>query len=318
MKLLDIVLVVALAIGPFGVSQRTPQYPRVEYDADLRPFVFTGGLTNKPRSATNPYGEHAGWQIGDPGVIYDHLNQGLERTILRQPVGPGRIGWVLFSAWHPLTDLQRIDFANGIRRWKGEHHSRRVGIFFGRDATDPFIRRDKGRPEGPLLILNPRDPKALLWWRHNTDPLVAIGVDEFWLDRGSANDSVETRRAIVQLARRVRSLQGVKIGVEAIPFTMGKDGEPDRSLGPDWSYLTKVPGMGRWRQLWHSWIKHGHWEMLRVPAELHGEIEVHVFLHGSDDPPPTTGDVARLAEYGWVISWLSGVYDPVDGPVTEP
>ncbi len=335
MKVLIIVttLLASLACTAYGVQrsvessprvtvarQPVKQYPRVEYDADLRPFMFTGGLTNKTRSATNPYGEHAGWQIGDPGVIYDHLNQGTDRVILRQPVGPGRIGWVLFSSWHPLNDAQKLDFRNGVKQWKGEKHSRRVGVFFGRDATDPFIRRDVGIGEGPLVPLDPRDERALRWWMQNTQPLIDIGCDEFWLDRGSANDNVQTRKDIVQLARRVRLLQGIKVGVEAIPFQFGKNGEIDRSLGPDWDYLTKVPGMGRWRQLWHSWIKHGHWETLRIPDELRGPkgIECHVFIHASDDPPPTTGDVARLVEYGWVISWLNVIHDPVDGPVTKP
>ncbi len=294
-----------------------PQYPRVEYDADLRPFMFTGGLTNK---AGRLYGEHPGWAIGDPGVIYDHLNAGLDRTILRQPVGPGRIGWVLFSSWHPLNDAQKLDFRNGVLQWKGEQYGRRVGVFFGRDATDPFIRRDAGISEGPLLPLDPRDERAMRWWMQNTQPLIDIGCDEFWLDRGSANDNVTTRRAIVQMARRVRVLQGVKIGIEAIPFQLGKGGEILCSLGPDWDYITKVPAMGRWRQLWHSWIKHGYWSSLRIPGELRGPegIECHVFITASDDPPPTTGDIAQLQAYGWIISYLNVIHDPVDGPVTEP
>lgn len=294
------------------------QFPRVEYDSDLRPFVFMGGLTNKGGRPENPYGEHAGWRIGDPGVIYDHLDLGLDRTILRQPVGPGTIGWVVFSSWHPLSDAQRLDFANGVRTWKGEKHSRKVGVFFGRDATDPFIRRDVGIAEGPLLRLDPRDPQALLWWLQNVEPLMAIGVDEIWLDRGSANDSQDTRTAIVQLARRMRLLTGLKVGVEAIPQTFGKDGEPDRSLGPDWNYMTKVPAMGRWRNLWHSWIKHGFRDTLIVPTELRGEIEVHCFITEGDDPPPTQDDIAWLADNGWIISFLNRMWIPEPGPLTCP
>ena len=299
--------------------QLPPQYPRVEYNADLRPFVFTGGLTNKTRTATNPYGEHPGWAIGDPGVIYDHLNLGLQRTILRQPVGPGRIGWVLFSAWHPLTNPQRLDFTTGVRDWLGEDHNRKVGVFFGRDCTNPFIRRDIGIPEGPLVPPDPTDEKALLWWMQNTNPLRAIGVSEFWLDRGSANEIPTTRLAIIKLARRMRLLQGIKVGIEAIPQTMGDDGSPDRSLGPDWNYLTKVPGMGRWRQLWHTWIKHGHRDTLIVPAELRGQIEVHCFFHANDTPPPTTGDLEWLSNNGWIVSWLSTAnQELIDGPPSEP
>ena len=306
------------------VKRRVPgvsiprQYPRVEYDADLRPFVFMGGLTNKTRTPSNPYGEHLGWMLGDQGVIYDHLDLGLDRTILRQPVGPGTIGWVLFSSWHPLSAEQKLDFANGVRDWKGEKHSRKVGIFFGRDATDPFIRRDVGISEGPLLRLDPRDPQALQWWFQNIQPLMDIGIDEAWLDRGSANDSPETRKAIVQLARRMRLLLGFKIGVEAIPQTYGEDGEPDRSLGPDWSYMTKVPAMGRWRNLWHSWIKHGYRDTLAVPAELRGKIEVHCFITAADNPPPTQTDVEWLAERGWIISYLNRLWEPESGPLTCP
>ena len=302
----------------FTAPPRPPQYPRVEYDADLRGFVFMGGLTNKRRTIDNPYGEHSGWQIGEPGVVYNHLDLGMDRTILRQPVGPGRIGWVLFTSWHPLSDAQRLDFANGVRDWLGEDHKRRVGVFFGRDATNPFIRRDVGIPEGPLLRLDPTDAQALLWWRQNTDPLRAIGVSEFWLDRGSAHDDPETQRAIVQLARRMRLLQGIKIGVEAVPMKRGPDGTPDRSLGPDWNYMTKVPAMGRWRYFWHAWIKHGHRDTLVIPQELRGKIEVHVFFSPNDTPAPTTGDLEWFQDAGYVISWLNGVADLVDGPISEP
>lgn len=295
-----------------------PSYPSVEYEADFRPFMFTGGLTNKTRTETNPYGEHAGWAIGDPGVIYSFLNQGTDRVILRQPVGPGTVGWVLFSSWHPLNAEQKLDMITGIGQWRGDKHNRRVGIFFGRDATDPFIRRDVGIGEGPLLILNVRDPKALLFWVHNTQPYIDAGVSEFWLDRGSANDSPETRVAIVQLARRMRVFQGVKVGVEAIPQRFGVDGAVDRSLGPDWSYMTKVPGMGRWRNLWHSWIKHGYRDTLKVPDELKGLLEVHCFIHPNDDPPPTTGDVEWLEANGWIVSWLNLIWEPEKGPITNP
>ena len=323
MKHLGWIIVLAMIVAPYVVAFNIdgappPQYPRVEYDADLRGFVFMGGLTNKRRTPTNPYGEHPGWAIGDPGVIYDHLNLGMERTILRQPVGPGRIGWVLFSSWHPLSHAQRLDFANGVRQWLGENHTRRVGVFFGRDCTNPFIRRDIGIPEGPLLPPSPTDEQALLWWRQNTDPLRAIGVTEFWLDRGSANDRVETRGAIIQLARRMRLLQGIKVGIEAIPQRFGDDGKIDRSLGPDWNYMTKVPAMGRWRNLWHSWIKHGYRDTLIVPDELRGRIEVHCFLTNADNPPPTTGDRDWLIEAGWTISWLNGIQELEDGPITEP
>ena len=192
-------------------------------------------------------------------------------------------------------------------------------MFFGRDATDPFIRRDVSVSEGPLVRLDPADPRAMRWWNENTEPLVAIGVNEFWLDRGSANDSVVTRRAIVQMARRARLLQGVKVGVEAIPMTMGVEGAPDRSLGPDWGYMTKVPAMGRWRNLWHSWIKHGYRDTLVVPAELRGQIEVHCFITAGDDPPPTTGDVQWLKDAGWIVSWLNTTnYAPEKGPITNP
>ena len=337
-KISDAVIVLGLCVAPFlscaliaqpsvsvprqpGVVRApTPPrvYPRVEYEADLRGFVFMGGLTNKARTVDNPYGEHPGWQIGEPGVIYDHLDLGLDRTILRQPVGPGRIGWVLFSSWHPLSDLQRIDFAAGVRQWKGEKHSRRVGVFFGRDATDPFVRRDVGTAEGPLLRLDPTDSQALLWWRQNTEPLIAIGVDEFWLDRGSAHDNPETQRAIVQLARRVRLLQGVKIGVEAVPQRRNKEGLVDRSLGPDWDYLTKVPAMGRWRYFWHAWIKHGYRDTLIIPAELRGKIEVHVFFHPNDNPRPTTGDLEWFHEAGYVFSWMNGIAELDAGPPSTP
>ncbi len=304
-------------------NRRTPapapprQYPRVEYEADLRGFVFMGGLTNKGGRPANPYGEHPGWRIGDPGVIYDHLNLGLERTILRQPVGPGTIGWVLFSSWHPLSDAQRLDFAAGVRQWLGEDHRRRVGVFFGRDATNAFVRRDVGIPEGPLIPLDPTDPQALLWWRQNTDPLLAIGVTEFWLDRGSCNDRPESRSGIIQLARRVRVLQGAKVGVEAIPYAVGPDGRPDWRLGPDWDFLTKVPGMGRWRFLYNIWISRGLRDLLVVPAELRGSIEVHAFLTTHDDPPPTQADADWLEEAGWTISWLNSIQDLDDGPISE-
>ena len=278
-----------------------------------------GGLTNKKRTAGNPYGEHAGWKVGDPGTIYSHLDLGMERTILRQPVGPGTTGWVLFSSWHPLSLEQKLDFEQGVNKWLGESYGRRVGVFFGRDCTNAMIRRDVGILEGPLLPPDPMNPLAMLWWRQNTDPLRNIGVSEFWLDRGSANDNASTRLAIIQLARRMRLLQGVKVGVEAIPQTFNENGVIDRSLGPDWSYMTKVPAMGRWRNLWHSWIKHGYRDTLVVPDQLKGKIEVHCFLHATaDDPPPTTGDRDWLAENGWVISWLNSVQELVDGPITDP
>lgn len=293
-------------------------FPRVEYNADLRGFVFMGGLTNKTRTEANPYGEHSGWQIGDPGTIYNHLDLGMQRTILRQPVGPGTPGWVLFSAWHPLSDEQKEDFADGVRQWMGEDHRRRVGVFFGRDCTNAMVRRDVDISEGPLLSPDPRDTQAFTWWNQNVLPLIHIGVSEFWLDRGSANDNVQTRIDIIQLARIMRLLYGVKIGVEAIPQSFDDNGELDRSLGPAWDYLTKVPGMGRWRQLWHSWIKHGYRDTLVVPSELRGNIEVHCFFHNSDDPPPTTGDRDWLEAAGWTISWLNSIQELEVGPITGP
>lgn len=293
-------------------------YPRIEYVADLRGFVFTGGLTNKTRTEANPYGEHAGWQIGDPGTIYNHLDLGMSRTILRQPVGPGTIGWVLFSSWHPLSSEQMLDFINGVNKWKKEDHERRVGVFFGRDCTNAMVRRDVGISEGPLLSPNPREVTAWRWWNQNTEPLRQLGVDEFWLDRGSANDSIQTRYDIIQLARMERLLHGVKVGIEAIPQSFNNKGELDRSLGPDWTYMTKVPAMGRWRQLWHTWIKHGYRDTMVVPKELRGNIEVHCFLHNSDVPPPTTGDRDWLEAAGWTVSWLNSIQELVDGPITEP
>ncbi len=293
-------------------------FPRVEYDTDLRGFVFMGGLTNKTHTESNPYGEHPGWQIGDPGTVYSHLDLGMDRTILRQPVGPGTIGWVLFSAWHPLSDEQKLDFRRGVGQWTLEDHNRRVGVFFGRDCTNAMVRRDVGIPEGPLLSPNPRDPLAFTWWNQNILPLINIGVSEFWLDRGSANDSPQTRLDIIQLARMMRYLYGVKVGIEAIPQSFDEEGELDRSAGPAWDYLTKVPGMGRWRQLWHSWIKHGYRDALVVPEALRGKLEVHCFLHNSDDPPPTTGDRDWLEAAGWTISWLNSIQELVDGPITEP
>ena len=288
-------------------------YPRVEYDTDKRPFVFTGGLTNKRRTKANIYGEHPGWAIGDPGTIYNHLNQGLDRTILRQPVGPGTPGWVLFSSWHPLSKDQKEDFTHGVNSWKKEKVLRKVGVFFGRDCTDAFVRRDIGTSEGPRISPNPRDSQAWMWWNQNTAPLRAIGVDEFWLDRGSANNDAETRFHIIQLARMERALHGVKVGIEAIPM------QEARSDGPDWDYLTKLPGMGRWRQLWHTWIKHGYRESLIVPDSLREKMEVHCFFHVNDNPQPTTGDVEWLEENGWIISWLSTAdQELIDGPISEP
>ena len=225
---------------PRAVVEATRIFPRVEYDTDLRPFVFTGGLTNKTRTKANPYGEHPGWAIGDPGTIYNHLDQGLERTILRQPVGPVTIGWVLFSSWHPLCNEQKEDFENGVNTWKKEKALRKVGVFFGRDCTDALVRRDIGISEGPRLSPNPRDPQSWLWWNQNTQPLRAIGVDEFWLDRGSANNEAKTRLHIIQLARMERVIHSVELGVEAILM------QTDRSDGPYVDYLTKVTGMTRW------------------------------------------------------------------------
>lgn len=291
---------------------QTQAFPRVEYVADLRGFVFTGGLTNKTRTESNPYGEHSGWAIGDPGTIYNHLDLGMDRTILRQPVGPGTTGWVLFSSWHPLSNEQKEDFTNGVNAWKKEKAQRRVGVFFGRDCTDALVRRDINIPEGPLLSPNPRDTQSWLWWCQNTEPLRYIGVDEFWLDRGSANDNAQTRLDIIQLARMMRYLYGVKIGIEAIPM------QDERSDGPDWDYMTKVPAMGRWRNLWHTWIKHGYRNTLVVPRSLRGKIEVHCFLHNSDIPPPTTGDRNWLEAAGWTISWLNSIQELQDGPITEP
>lgn len=301
---------------PKAVPAPAPRcFPTVEYEADLRGFVFNGGLTNK---SGRLYGEHPDWARGVPGTVYNHLDNGLYRTILRQPVGPGTPGWVLFTSWEPLTDAQKDDFRKGVGGWLGEDYRRRVGVFFGRDCTNPFVRRDVGVAEGPLLPPQPNDPTALLWWRQNTDPLRAIGVSEFWLDRGSASDRADTRVAIVHLARRMRLLQGIKIGVEAIPMKLNVLGNPDRALGPDWDYLTKVPAMGRWRYLWHAWIKHGYRHTLVVPPELFGKIEVHVFLTLADDPPPTTGDRDWLEAAGWTISWLNKVVELPEGPITEP
>lgn len=292
----------------------------VEYERDGRPYVFYGGLTNRGGRPQNPYGESPGWSTGEPGTIYDALDRELERSILRQPVGPGTIGWVLFTAWHPLLRVQKQDFEAGVGRWKKEDSNRRVDVFFGRDCTNAMVRRDVGIPEGPLLPPDPSDPQAWRWWRQNTDPLRNIGVDGFWLDRGSSNDSATTRKAIIHLARSCRMLFGVKVGVEAVPASFGEDGEVDRSMGPDWDYIAKCPAMGRWRYLWHQWIKHGYYDTLAVPSYYRrpgNQVEVHVNMLPSDDPPPTTGDADWLADHGWTISWKNRVAELVEGPRTE-
>jgi len=277
-----------------------------------------GGLTNKTRTEDNPYGEHPGWMIGDPGTVYNHLDLGMERTILRQPVSPGTMGWVLFSSWHPLTEAQRADMTNGVNQWLKEDYRRKVGLFFGRDCTNAMVRRDVGISEGPLLSPNPRDTTAFTWWNQNVLPYINIGVSEFWLDRGSANDRPQTRLDIIQMARMMRLFYGVKVGIEAIPQSFNERGVLDRSIGPDWDYITKVPAMGRWRQLWHTWIKHGYRNSLVVPKAIRGKIEVHCFLHNSDDPPPTTGDRDWLEAAGWSISWLNSIQELQDGPITDP
>ncbi len=289
----------------------------VEYERDGRPYVFFGGLTNK---SGRRYSEDPDWAVAEPGVIYDACNRGLERTILRQPVGPGSPGWVLFTSWHPLTSAQKVEFEEGVGKWKGEDYRRKVGVFFGRDCTNPFVRRDHNIPEGRRIAADPNDEEAMRWWDQNIAPLRNIGVDEVWLDRGSANDSQETRKAIIHMARRERLLYGVKVGIEAVPHSFNRDGVNDRRLPPDWDYIAKCPAMGRWRYLWHNWIKQGNYDLLAVPSYYRrpgNQIEVHVNMVPTDNPPPTTGDAEWLSDHGWTISWKNRVAELTVGPRTE-
>lgn len=293
------------------------------YQPDRRPLVFTGALTN--RGPGWPEGELPGWTAGDVEAIYDVINRGAERTVLRAIVKPDTGGLVPFPTWHPLSDVQRAGLLEAVRRWKAEQHGRSIGLFFRREATDPFVRRSAATPEGPYLALDPADPTAWRYWLQNiAEPLEFI--DEVWLDGGSADCRPELREAIVTLARRMRADYGVKVGVEAIPGRCGQDGNPDWSLGPDWQYIAEVPALAHWRFIWWRYIRTGHYEVLDVPAELRDRVEVHVLLHPGrpsppepfDWPPPTQADVRRLRHYGWTISYLHTIFEPEPGPSPEP
>lgn len=263
----------------------------MSYVPDKRPTVAISGWSNQNYGGGQPpFGMHPSWNGTDAAAIAAALLKSLpadhDRVLLWQIAGNNhKSGFLTFSAWHVLSEPQRLGLAMALRAWKATKPGRVVNLYGGW-ASDPFAR--------DIFTVTAGERR---WWEQQLGPMVAIGIDEVGLDSGSNPafwPEVELVDAWIQHGWGLR-----RATVEAIPMKRTGSG----AWVFDLARMARNPSCAWWSNFGSNPV-YASW---RTMPPLPPEIEAHVFLGGSS-VPPTQADADLLAEKGFVPGWVDAPF----------